>query len=197
MMIGDQTLFMRVDVVEQAWPIVQPVLDAWTTEKAGQVGDAHEAELAGEGQRLIAALLLGKAGEVVLAGVIDLDRPPCWIARRREPGKRRIADRSGRLWGRTAQFRGPPQRQPDPPRTTDFSPPLGFAIEKAGPRAAGSAAVQEASKFVAERIDAMLQALIEHVANHDHAALRPLAHPAEIWMIELRVAPISVRERAE
>jgi glucose-6-phosphate 1-dehydrogenase len=28
-MIGDQTLFMRADIVEQAWRIVQPVLDAW------------------------------------------------------------------------------------------------------------------------------------------------------------------------
>ena len=34
-MIGDQTLFMRADMVEQAWRIVQPLLDAWTTEKAG------------------------------------------------------------------------------------------------------------------------------------------------------------------
>jgi glucose-6-phosphate 1-dehydrogenase len=28
-MIGDQTLFMRADIVEQGWRIVQPVLDAW------------------------------------------------------------------------------------------------------------------------------------------------------------------------
>ena len=34
-MIGDQTLFMRADMVEQAWRIVQPLLDAWTAEKAG------------------------------------------------------------------------------------------------------------------------------------------------------------------
>jgi glucose-6-phosphate 1-dehydrogenase len=34
-MIGDQTLFMRADMVEQAWRTVQPLLDAWTTEKAG------------------------------------------------------------------------------------------------------------------------------------------------------------------
>ena len=34
-MIGDQTLFMRADMVEQAWRIVQPVLDARATEKAG------------------------------------------------------------------------------------------------------------------------------------------------------------------
>jgi len=31
-MIGDQTLFMRADMVEQAWRIVQPLLDAYATE---------------------------------------------------------------------------------------------------------------------------------------------------------------------
>jgi hypothetical protein len=35
----------------------------------------------------------------------------------------------------------------------------------------------------------MLQALIEHVANHDHSALRPLSHAAELWMIELPWRP--------
>jgi glucose-6-phosphate 1-dehydrogenase len=33
-MIGDQTLFMRADMVEAAWRIVQPVLDAWLAERA-------------------------------------------------------------------------------------------------------------------------------------------------------------------
>ena len=33
-MTGNQTLFMRADMVEQAWRIVQPVLDAWEAEKA-------------------------------------------------------------------------------------------------------------------------------------------------------------------
>jgi glucose-6-phosphate 1-dehydrogenase len=32
-MIGDPTLFMRADMVEQAWRIVQPVLDAWAADK--------------------------------------------------------------------------------------------------------------------------------------------------------------------
>jgi len=32
-MIGDPTLFMRADMVEQAWRIVQPVLDAWAAQK--------------------------------------------------------------------------------------------------------------------------------------------------------------------
>jgi glucose-6-phosphate 1-dehydrogenase len=33
-MIGDPTLFMRADMLEQAWRIVQPVLDAWSAERA-------------------------------------------------------------------------------------------------------------------------------------------------------------------
>ncbi|MEP9398961.1 glucose-6-phosphate dehydrogenase [Mesorhizobium sp. KR2-14] len=32
-MIGDQTLFVRADTVEQTWRIVQPVLDAWAAQK--------------------------------------------------------------------------------------------------------------------------------------------------------------------
>jgi glucose-6-phosphate 1-dehydrogenase len=34
-MIGDQTLFMRADMVEQAWRVVQPVLDAWSADGSG------------------------------------------------------------------------------------------------------------------------------------------------------------------
>ncbi|WP_045838003.1 glucose-6-phosphate dehydrogenase [Hyphomicrobium sp. 99] len=33
-MIGDPTLFMRADMVEHGWRIVQPVLDAWAAKKA-------------------------------------------------------------------------------------------------------------------------------------------------------------------
>ncbi|MGH6726506.1 MAG: glucose-6-phosphate dehydrogenase [Pseudolabrys sp.] len=36
-MIGDPTLFMRADMVEQAWRVVQPVLDNWAADKAGQL----------------------------------------------------------------------------------------------------------------------------------------------------------------
>ena len=33
-MTGDQTLFMRADMVEEAWRVVQPVLDAWAEKRA-------------------------------------------------------------------------------------------------------------------------------------------------------------------
>jgi glucose-6-phosphate 1-dehydrogenase len=36
-MIGDPTLFMRADVVEQSWRIVQPVLDAWAKNGAADL----------------------------------------------------------------------------------------------------------------------------------------------------------------
>jgi glucose-6-phosphate 1-dehydrogenase len=54
-MIGDPTLFMRADMVEQGWRIVQPVLDAWAAEqpdfpnyKSGSEGPAAADELIGE-----------------------------------------------------------------------------------------------------------------------------------------------------
>jgi glucose-6-phosphate 1-dehydrogenase len=36
-MIGDPTLFMRADMVEQAWRVVQPVLDAWAKKGAADL----------------------------------------------------------------------------------------------------------------------------------------------------------------
>ena len=36
-MIGDPTLFMRADMVEQTWRIVQPVLDAWAKKGASDL----------------------------------------------------------------------------------------------------------------------------------------------------------------
>jgi glucose-6-phosphate 1-dehydrogenase len=57
-MTGDQTLFMRADMVEQAWRIVQPVLDDWAANKAafpdydsGSNGPAAADELLAGGGR--------------------------------------------------------------------------------------------------------------------------------------------------
>jgi glucose-6-phosphate 1-dehydrogenase len=36
-MIGEPTLFMRADMVEQSWRIVQPVLDAWAKDGAADL----------------------------------------------------------------------------------------------------------------------------------------------------------------
>ena len=58
-MIGDPTLFMRADMVEQTWRIVQPVLDAWANDaendpaiyQAGSSGPAEaDALLARDGR---------------------------------------------------------------------------------------------------------------------------------------------------
>jgi glucose-6-phosphate 1-dehydrogenase len=59
-MTGDQTLFMRADMVEQTWRIVQPVLDAWAEDRSvelpvyhsGSAGpDEADAPLMREGRR--------------------------------------------------------------------------------------------------------------------------------------------------
>ena len=52
-MIGDPTLFMRADMVEQSWRIVQPVLDAWAAEK----GDFPNYESGSDGPKSADALL--------------------------------------------------------------------------------------------------------------------------------------------
>jgi len=38
-MIGDQTLFNSAEMVEETWRVVQPVLDAWSSDKAPQFPD--------------------------------------------------------------------------------------------------------------------------------------------------------------
>jgi glucose-6-phosphate 1-dehydrogenase len=58
-MIGDPTLFMRADMVEHAWRVVQPVLDAWAKEGArnlslspsGSSGPSEADELLGRDGR--------------------------------------------------------------------------------------------------------------------------------------------------
>ena len=52
-MIGDSTLFMRADMVEQAWRIVQPVLDAWAVEK----GDFPNYDSGSDGPKTASELL--------------------------------------------------------------------------------------------------------------------------------------------
>jgi glucose-6-phosphate 1-dehydrogenase len=58
--IGDPTLFMRVDMVEQGWRIVQPVLDAWSSKKA----DFPNYDSGSEGPRAADELLARDRGRV-------------------------------------------------------------------------------------------------------------------------------------
>ena len=57
-MIGDPTLFMRADMVEQAWRIVQPVLDDWAAQKA----DVPSYASGSDGPKEADALLAGDGG---------------------------------------------------------------------------------------------------------------------------------------
>ena len=50
---------------------------------------------------------------------------------------------------------------------------------------------------MAERVDAVFEALIEHVANHDYTTLRPLTHASEIRVIELHLRSVAELECAE
>jgi len=67
-MIGDQTLFMRADMAEQGWRVVQPVLDAWAAEAI----DLPEYEAGSAGPKAADALLAGDGGRVWR----PVDQPP-------------------------------------------------------------------------------------------------------------------------
>ncbi len=57
-MIGDQTRFTRADMMEHAWRVVQPVLDAWAAEKA----NFPNYESGSDGPDTADALLAGDCG---------------------------------------------------------------------------------------------------------------------------------------
>ncbi len=59
-MAGDQTLFMRADMVEEAWRIVQPVLNAWAQKSA----DFIEYESGSDGPEEAAELLARDGGRL-------------------------------------------------------------------------------------------------------------------------------------
>ncbi len=71
-MIGDPTLFMRADMVEQTWRIVQPVLDAWAAEKA----DFPDYESGSDGPKAAEALLAGGGDRAWRPAGPSSDRKP-------------------------------------------------------------------------------------------------------------------------
>jgi glucose-6-phosphate 1-dehydrogenase len=58
-MVGDQILFMRADMVEQGWRIVQPVLDAWSAETP----DFPNYASGGDGPRAAGRLIAREDGQ--------------------------------------------------------------------------------------------------------------------------------------
>jgi glucose-6-phosphate 1-dehydrogenase len=58
-MIGDPTLFVRADMVEQTWRVVQPVLDTWANISAADLtiypaGSAGRRRAVGKGRSQMA-----------------------------------------------------------------------------------------------------------------------------------------------
>ena len=63
-MIGDPTLFMRADMVEQTWRIVQPVLDAWNKYGAADLADSIRQEARDRAKRMRSWREMADAGGV-------------------------------------------------------------------------------------------------------------------------------------
>jgi len=165
-----------------------------------QLGNAHDPELAREGHRLVPALLLGKAGDDVIAGIIDLnatalpDREP---TRPRKPGVTEVVLRAHRSWG--AELCRPPltgrsgRGRKEADSASSLALRLGLRVR---PRIRKQGlAPHQRRQLVAERVDAVFEALVEHVANHDHPTLGPLAHSTKIGVTELRLGPVPERQR--
>ncbi|KIU29868.1 hypothetical protein SR39_22360 [Methylobacterium radiotolerans] len=65
-------------------------------------------------------------------------------------------------------------------------PPLAAAPARRGRGLREAARRERPGQFGAERVDPRLQRVVEHPADHHHPAGKPLPHPAEIGMVELR-----------
>ena len=160
-----------------------------------QIGDSDEAKLAREGHRPVAALLLREAREPMLAGVVHgnaaavLDREAALL---REKGVSHVVLGAG--GGRSAEVRRPPSAGGAGARRRTGSRRSGSATASLWRRAAGSS---EGRRVRCRARRHGFQALIEHVADHDHSAVGPLSHAAEIGMIELRLTAAAVAERAD
>src|SRR5579872_6231511 len=111
----------------------------------------------------------------MLARIIDahdaalLDRKP---ARAGKEGVAQVVLRASRVG--LAEFGGPPLA--GGVRSGDEQARLAAAALRLRLRGERGLAIEEAGEVVAERIDAEFEALVEHVADHDHAAVRPLSH---------------------
>ena len=132
-------------------------------------------ELAREGQRLVAALRLRRPADAVLPGVVDGDRP---VTRHREP-PRAGEDRIAHVVLRPRRRRRAELRRP----------PVGKRL-----RLEGASRRDQPGQIGAERVDARLQRVVEHVADHHHAAARPLAEPAELGLVELDLPAAGARQ---
>ena len=74
---------------------------------------------------------------------------------------------------------------------------LGLALRLRWWRRRERASITQEAQFDAERVDPGLESVVEHVADHDHAAARPLAHAAELGVAELGSAVPCPATRAE
>ena len=172
--------------------------------RAVQVVDANEPVLAGEGQGAVAGLLLRDPGDGVLSGVVDrhpatdVDREP---AGRREDGVAQVVLGAGR-GGRAEPLRPPGAGGAAGDEEADAGRAarrlrLRLGLRPGRGRGQRGRAAQQPGELGAERVDPGLERVVEHVPDHDHAALRPLAHAAELGMAELRLAAAAGDERRQ
>jgi len=142
----------------------------------GQTADRHRAVLTAKRQRCVTTLLLADATNTVIQRVVNrdlaikLNSQPLW--------KYGIADIVLRTAAEgAAEIAGPPL----------------IAVTRAGwCHGKYLRRSQYIGEFIAQVVDGHFQAVVEHVADHRHAAAHPLATAAQLRAIELRHAATAI-----
>src|SRR5271163_4331963 len=136
----------------------------------------------------------------MVAGVIDEDPAALTDRKTARTRKERVSQIIlGSSRGRIAELHRPPWAGRARPghEQADAAAALHLRLRLPGGETERRLTIEEAGQLAAERVDASFQALIEHVADHDHAASRPLSHAAEIGIVKLRLASIAPRQRVK
>lgn len=168
-----------------------------------KLGQGHRAPLRAESKRIATALLLAETLNKVIAGIQHLDiAAPIQhqAALRREISVAHIVLRAGRR--RVTELGGPPIPAGGGEAGKARLPRAAGMLRLRSGRAGGrehSARLRrigkERGEVAAKRIDLGLEAVIEHIADHRHAAAKPLPRTAQFRMVELRHAALAPRDR--
>lgn len=172
----------------------------------GQVGEVYGAVLAAEDDGTPSALLLGETADLVVQGIVDPDFAAGFDGQPTAVCEVGVADIILRTrGGRGAEILRPPvglgigheQARCAHGRPSGLvlgvEPALALRLETAGAQQAGLTG-EEVADVPAQGVHSAFEEIVEHVADHDHAALHPLAGATEFPMTELGHAAVAIED---
>src|SRR5208283_4156046 len=216
----DIRFLSRVGAVWLGWCLClcRGVLDHAINGDDGQARDRDGPVLTGEGERASCPLLLRDAADLVVERVVDGHVPIDLHGQPPRVGEVRVANVVlGAGPARETQARRPPvagtplrqgDEQADRRAAANHAraaiasllllllSPRRLRLARQGERHEGLL-FQDLRKLGAQTVDLGFQAVIEHIADHGHAALQPLAAAAQLRVVELCHGPVAVNQRMQ